>query len=1041
MQNERRLQLHELNTKAWSGAEVFPVKSKKLDSSIKRNTGFIKKLKQGITKDSKASLLKDLSEVSLEKYLSEVVNTAAEGLSNVSHKNEDVSAAVEVVSGLHQRFNSVFTCKLLELFLYNFANPPTGSLSEKDEVMRVNKVKSNLRVFTELYLVGIFTTLDDIDSKLNLPAFLQRKFSKKEPLIFTILKEVLNSQFKLGFTVSIATSFVKKFPNFFDHQDTTWDELICDNELKPLLKSLFKVFTDAVFARASDLHKKIGKLLKEHEKCQIRTGKVGDEFLEEYEILLPIFERFKLASFQLAEFFELEAPELKSESENTDLDHPSNSPVITNITSAPGQRLWENDETRKFYELLPDVSFVYGRSVEDKAEASGAIINQLFSELENAETKEMIDNLSMDYWRNVCDNKATRKRLVKFLIETQDWSKLRIYARFLATNGKYFPDIIEEVIAYLDNGFRHQLHSSRINVKNIIFFSEMVKFMLIPSFMIFHKIRTLIINLQVPNNVEILTVVFEHLGIFLINKTEYKSHMEKMMEIINDKKTDRQLNMNLKSSLENLINLVYPPSISQLNVDAEPLKPEQHFYHILLRRELQNFEFKTTLKLLRKANWQDEAVSKTLIELFSKPEYVSYQNIPLLARLLKELYVYHKNFVVICIDEILESIERGLEINDYSLNMHRVAQVKYLTELYNFELIKPVVLVNTIYSIMNFRHSEAKPYLFCPNEFDLADNYFRIQLITTILLNVTRFPLAFSNKLYLLLRFLEYYIFTKSQPLPTEIQFKVEETLNKYIKGKSLSNFERSLSIQESATRLSSSVRSAGFSSSDERDERLTLKDVALEEESENEDEFEAEEDGESESDTSSLEDDIDFQVDDDGEDDEQDDDTDESDSGSSEDEDENDIEDETDDEDNYRDIDAEREIERQRMYEQFQKKLKDEEERKIEADLEKQFQQIMSDSINSRKNEKLTSGNIPTTGLKDDSDKPNILRPKDELETDKPRKVAFTFLSKSGKKTQSRKLELPSNIDFVSGVIEEGERLKSEREKIKNIVLQRTFD
>lgn len=1033
------------------------MKNKKLDSSIKRNTSLIKKLKQGISRESKASLLKDLSEVSLEKYLSEIINTAAEGLSNVPNKNEDINAAVEVISAMHQRFNVRFTCGLFELFLHNFANPENDTLSEKEELTRVSKLKCNLRLFTELYLVGIFTTLDNVESKECLPAFLQKRLIKKEPILFSIFKEILNYKFKQGFTTSIATSFMKRFPQFFETDDITWDKLIYDTDLKSSLQSLFKVFTDAVFSRAAELDKKTKKLLKEHQKCQIRTGKVTDEYIDEYNLSIPIYERFKSAAILLAEFFNLDAPVLDVDLDKQD-EETLLTPLITNSLALPGQRLWENEETRKFYEKLPDIDEVYNQSIEANVDANSDTVNSFFKDLENAETKDSIDKLSLEYWSNGLDNKATRKRLLKFFIETQDWSKLRIYARFFATSSKYFPEVIEEFILYLDNGFRSQLRSNKINVKNIIFFSEMVKFMLLPSYMIFHKIRTLIINLQVPNNIEILTVFFEHLGLFLINKPEYKSHMEQMMELIRENKKDKQLSMNLKGALDNLINLVYPPSIRSLNADAKVLSPEQQFYRILVRRELENFDYKHVSKLLRKAHWKNEDVYNTLFELFTKPEDVSYQNIPLLAQVLKELYTYHRNFVITCIDETLEKIDRGLEINDYGQNMHRISEVKFLAETYNYEIIKPDVILDTIYHIMRFGHLQGETYLFCPNELDAVDNYFRIQLITTILLNVKRTPSALTNKIALFLRFFEYYTMTKLQPLPKEIKFRVEDTFAKFTTA---DDFERSSTLQECAIKLSNTLKLLGITSAPEDVRATDAKEADSEEESghdneDDEDDIEAEEgfmedvldNADARSDLAAIEHaEEEVESGEDGEEEQEDDDDAESGTGSNEDEEEEEDEDESDEYDNYRDIDADRNIEKRRMYEEYHRRLKDEEERKMEIEMEKQLQQILLESIDSRKNEKVPSSKIPMITSRNESNKPKLLQHTTEFSSieeenhTKPKKIAFTFLSKSGKKTQSRVLGLPSNLQFVSGVLEEEERLKNEREKIKNIVLQRAFD
>lgn len=1032
---------------------MFPLKSQKLDSSIKRNTGFIRKLKKGFLKESTASLLKDLSELSLEKYMSEVIATVNEALTNVSNKNDEVVAAVEVVCALHQRFNERFTPQLFQLFLNNFANPEKEKETEKEELLRINRLKGKLYVLTELYLVGVFTSLEHIESKEALPFYLQKKIHRREPIIFSVLKEILNYRFKLGYTTTLATSFVKRYPFLFDTEDKALDECIYDESLKDSLKTLFKVFSDAVFSKVVDINKRMKKLSKEHQKCQIRTGKVRDEYIDERDILEPIFERFDAATKVFAEYFKLPLPDLGVE-QDTGTEETSGS-MITNQLPPPSERLWENDETKRFYENLPDIQEVVETANIESVNASTDQINSFFTEMETANSKADIDKLCLTYWSSGIDNKATRNRLLKFFIETKEWSKLNIYARFLATNHKYMPEITDEFVQYLDNGFRSQLHSNRLNLKNIMFYSEMMKFMLIPLFMVFHKIRSLIMNMQVPNNIEILTVFLEYSGKFLINNPETKPQMEKMVQLIRDKTKDRQLNINTKNALENIITLLYPPSVKSLNLKKKQYTPEQQFYRILIRSELSNIDSKHTIKLLRKAHWDDPAVYKTLLSLFTKPWKINYQNVPTLVKILNGLYMYHRNFIIKCIDQVLEDIERGLEINEYSENRHRIAQVRYLVEIYNMEMIKSDVLLEKIFQILKFGHPNNQPNPFNLNEMDLPDNYFRIQLITTILLNVRRFPATLNKNLNFLLAFFDYYIFTKDQPLPKETQFKVVDTFERL---KSKSGFERSADLYESAMKLEKLVKANGKpiinknldttkkvgesamaerllpttdnieddddDDDDENDDGTQL----VDEDSEEENSFE-----DSNSEQSSSES---------GEDD--------SDEEESDSENESDSRVDTDEEnDDFIDIDADRDRERRRMYDEFEKKLQGNEEVKVQDELERQFQQIMQESLEARKSEKVSTGKIPMIG--------NI--PKAPLEktvssssvdsrmstestsSGKPNKVAFTFLTKAGKKTQSRVLELPSNVKFVSNVLEEEEKLKNEREKIKKIVLQRSFD
>lgn len=1009
-------------------------------------------MKKGFTKENKNSLLKDIGEISLEKYLSEVTTTINEVTSNILNKNDEISTAVEIISAMHQRFNTRFTVKFFELFLSNFVNP-IADLSEKEETLRVNKLKGNLRVLTELYLVHVFTSLNIIESKENIPSYLQRKIHRKEPFIYSILKEILNYKFRYGNTTTIGTTFVKRFPTFFDEEDDSWDHLITDGNLKVLLQSVFKAFSEAVISRMTELETRINKLMKEHKKCQIRTGKLEDEYIEEHDQLLPIHEKFKAAAQIFSEAFNLELPQASQEIEVNEDVNPSS--VIINQVVPPSQRLWENDDVKMFYENLTNIDDIAGTStqLENNATTDVSNVSDFFNKLELCETKEEIDNLTIIYWKTSLDNKATRNRLLKFFIETQDWSKITIYARFLATNSKKMPEIIEEFVKYLDNGFRIQLHSNKINVKNIIFFSEMIKFSMVPPFMIFHKIRTLIINLQVPNNIEILTIFFEHSGKFLLNKPEYKPEMEKMIQLLKSKMKEKQLTMDFKSSLDNIIALLYPPSVKSLNSNEDEETPEQLFYRVLIRKELSNFDYKQSLILVRRANWENEQVYQTLFLLFSEPEKTSYQNIPILTKMLNSLYTYHRNFVIQVVDQILENIDIGLEIDDFSKNLQRIAQVRYLTEIFNLEMIKSNVLLDVIYQIIRYGHYQNNPNPRFLNQADLPNNYFRIQLVVTILLNIERFPSTLTKQLELLLRFFEYYIFTKSQPLPMETKFRIEDVFDKY---SSMINFDRSVNLIESAQRFQTLIQSINkttesrYTNTKGDEISTTISNEPLED-SQNEDDDDEEEDND-EGLTLDDEDDENEDLDIENEDHETDDDESEledyedNDYDTSSSDDGYDSSDNSTSDDDFGDINANREAERKRIYDEYEHKLKSEEEQKVEEELEKQFQQLMMDSLDSRKSDKITTGNMPIMSYIKKPDQKPVLMKKPVMNTESKackteNTVAFTFVSKSGKKTNSRILELPKNVKFVSGVLEEEEKMKDEREKIKKMVLQRSFD
>lgn len=94
--------------------------------------------------------------------------------------------------------------------------------------------------------------------------------------------------------------------------------------------------------------------------------------------------------------------------------------------------------------------------------------------------------------------------------------------------------------------------------------------------------------------------------------------------------------------------------------------------------------------------------------MFSKPAKVKYGSVHILAILLSAIYRYHPEFVISVIDTVIESVDNGLEQNDFKYNQRRIAEVKYLGELYNYRMLDHPVIFETLYRIMTFGHGKHK---------------------------------------------------------------------------------------------------------------------------------------------------------------------------------------------------------------------------------------------------------------------------------------------------------------------------------------------
>ena len=166
-----------------------------------------------------------------------------------------------------------------------------------------------------------------------------------------------------------------------------------------------------------------------------------------------------------------------------------------------------------------------------------------------------------------------------------------------------------------------------------------------------------------------------------------------------------------------------------------------------------------------------------LEKIFSKPGKVKYSNIHLLAFLLSSLHRYHQDFVIMILDNLLENITLGLEQNDFKFNQRRLAEVKFLGELYNYKMVDSPVVFDTLYRTVTFGHLSGTPTPDRLNSLDMPDDYFRIRLVCTVLdtCGLCFDRGAAKKKLDFFLTFFQYYIHTK-QTLPMDIEFLVQDT-------------------------------------------------------------------------------------------------------------------------------------------------------------------------------------------------------------------------------------------------------------------------
>ena len=125
---------------------------KSLDSGIKRNTAFIKKLKQVITDDNIEHLCKEIKALNLTRYVSEVVAAIVDFKPKCS-----ISALTRICILMHSRYAD-FTSDLIPK-LQKLIEVPSSFENDQEKKYFYNRKKEVLKLFAELFLYGVI--LDD----------------------------------------------------------------------------------------------------------------------------------------------------------------------------------------------------------------------------------------------------------------------------------------------------------------------------------------------------------------------------------------------------------------------------------------------------------------------------------------------------------------------------------------------------------------------------------------------------------------------------------------------------------------------------------------------------------------------------------------------------------------------------------------------------------------------------------------------------------------------------------------------------------------
>ncbi|XP_020573471.1 regulator of nonsense transcripts UPF2 isoform X2 [Phalaenopsis equestris] len=809
-----------------------------LDSSIKRNTAVIKKLKQ-INDEQREGLIEELRSVNLSKFVSEAVAA----ICDAKLKTSDIQAAVQACSLLHQRYKD-FSPSLIQGLLKVFSPGKSVDDLEADKNLKAMKKRSTLRLLIELFFVGV---VEDASIFVNII---------KDLTGLEQLKDRDATQTNL----SLLTSFARQGRFFLGvHQpgqevdEEFYKGLNVTVEQKKQFKKALHAYYDAVTELLQVEHNSLRLMELDNAKMLNARGELSEDSVTAYEKLRKSYDQLFRGVSSLAEALDLQPPLMPDDGHTTRVSSGAD-----NESSASGKELipepiWDDDDTRTFYESLPDLrafvpavllgeaeaklneqiqknqeqqnehamepeifvqenvelnveseSSLDGKADEkvkdeekdkekikesdrekhkvkelekkgdekDKSKAlDGASLDALLQRLPGCVSRDLIDQLTVEFC--YLNSKANRKKLGRTLFNVPRTSLelLPYYSRMVATLSTCMKDVPSILVSMLEDEFNFLINKKdqtniETKIKNIRFIGELCKFRIAPAGLVFTCLKACLDDFN-HHNIDVACNLLETCGRFLYRAPETSIRMANMLEILMRLKNVKNLDPRHSTLVENAYYLCKPPERS---ARVNKVRPPLHQYiRKLLFSDLDKSSAEHVLRQLRKLPWDE--CEQYILKCFMKVHKGKYSQVHLIALLTAGLSRYHNEFAVAVVDEVLEEIRIGLEHNNYNMQQRRIAHMRFLGELYNYEHIDSSVIFETLYLILVFGHGTPEQ-----DALDPPEDCFRIRMIITLLQTCGHYFDRGSSKRKLdrFLMYFQRYVLSKSQ-IPLDIEFDIQD--------------------------------------------------------------------------------------------------------------------------------------------------------------------------------------------------------------------------------------------------------------------------
>ncbi len=506
----------------------------------------------------------------------------------------------------------------------------------------------------------------------------------------------------------------------------------------------------------------------------------------QHEQARKLFDALQKNAVGMAEALGEELPTM-SEDCTAEVEADSNIFIMrsSDLDNIEGEKVFDSEEARLFYEELPNVAHLVAEVHEHPGQAGGkaddgglgqpsGALEEPSGEVEDSEVyaqqmrlpgngtetdsdrfdrlllllpklagRDECDNISIQLCR-LCskfshvDSKFSRMAVYKALYPCP-WRQMELvpyYARVAATLAQEMPEDFKDSLAsHVQRDFFRMCSTKLQNtveprICNARMVGELTKFQLMPPIVAFKCFKTLLDDFS-HRNIDVVAALLESVGSFLYRNPATYLRMRNVLDIVMKFKAAKNLDPRQEHLIDNAYYTCVPPNQTAKMYQGSPL---EEYIRDLVFQQLTRASMKHVAHQLQKMDWVQHQNVAFLVHTILAVSQGRYSQIPLLAELTVRIGKYQNDFPMLLLDALLEEIRCGLETNSVSMMQTRVAHMRLLGALVFWRSQSypgranrpPLIFMEALHQIIYFGNISDSHI---SEAFDPPMDFFRVRLV------------------------------------------------------------------------------------------------------------------------------------------------------------------------------------------------------------------------------------------------------------------------------------------------------------------------